>query len=175
LRLCSDVGGETLVATTDSISICIAHYADFNVIEAAWWRLLHDQQQLDFRGAESELHSQYNIDRVHRFIESRIRQERLIIARYEGELAGICTFAPDGFILDSPIQIWEIADVWVEPSTRRKGIASALIRYTEIECRKRGASEVRLSVYSENEGALELYKSLGYGVRTHSLSRHLID
>ena len=175
MRLYSDVGGETLVATTNSITINIAHYADFNEIEAAWWRLLIDQQQLDFRGPESELHSQYNIDRVHRFLESRLRQERLIIARYKGQLAGICTFTPDGFLLDSPIQIWEIADVWVEPHARRKGIASALIQYTEIECRKRGASEVRLSVYSENEGALELYKSLGYDIRTYSLSRRLND
>ncbi|MEE2812172.1 MAG: GNAT family N-acetyltransferase [Candidatus Thermoplasmatota archaeon] len=164
-----------MVATTDSISINIAHYADFNEIEAAWWRLLHDQQQLDYRGPESELQSQHNIDRVHRFLESRIRQERLVIARFEGDLAGICTFAPDGFLLESPIQIWEISDVWVEPFARRKGIASALVRYTEIECKMRGASEVRLSVYSENEGALELYKSLGYDVRTYSLSRHLED
>jgi len=71
-------------------------------IEPAWWRLLNHQQELDYRGSAGELRNQINVERVRRFLDSRVRQGRLLIARYEGELVGLCTFSPDGFILDAP-------------------------------------------------------------------------
>ena len=102
----------------------MAGFEDFSAIEPAWWRLLNDQQTLDYRGSVNELRGRLNTERVTRFLESRIRQGRLIIARFEGELVGICTISPDGFLLDSPVQVWDIADVWVEPHARRKGAVS---------------------------------------------------
>ena len=66
-----------------------------------------------------------NAERVTRFW-NQIRQGRLIIARIEG-VGRICTISPDGFLLDSPVQVWDIADVWVEPHARRKGVATAMI------------------------------------------------
>ncbi len=162
-----------LVTTTDSLSIKIAETTDFSAIEPAWWRLLNHQQGLDHRGPSNDLRSLNNTERVHRFLESRIRQGRLLIARLAGELVGICTFSKDGFILDAPVQIWEIADVWVEPHARRRGIATALVRQCEHECRMRGANEVRLSVYALNDEALSLYQSLGYGVSSYTLSLNL--
>ena len=85
----------------------------------------------------------------------------------------MCTFSPDGFILDAPTQVWEISDVWIEPHARRRGFATALVRECEHECRMRGADEVRLTVYALNDGALGLYQSLGYDVTSHTLSRNL--
>ncbi len=165
--------GDTLVTTSEALTVSVAGFEDYSAIEPAWWRLLHDQQGLDYRGPVEELKNQMNIDRVQRFLESRIRQGRMLIARFEGDLVGICTFSPDGFILDAPTQVWEIADVWVEPHARRTGIATALIRQSEHECKMRGATEVRLTVYALNDAALGLYQSLGYDVSSHTLSRHL--
>ena len=162
-----------LVTTSDPLSITIAEPSDFSAIELAWWRLLNHQQGLDYRGPPNDLRNPKNAGRVQRFLDSRIRQGRLIIARFEGELVGICTFTPDGFILDGTIQIWEIADVWVEPHARRRGIATAMVRQCEHECKMRGADEVRLSVYAMNDGALGLYQSLGYDVSSYTLSRKL--
>ena len=97
----------------------------------------------------------------------------MIIARFEGELVGICTISPDGFLLDSPVQVWDIADVWVEPHARRKGVATEMIKHCEHECQMRGASEVRLTVYAMNEAGLGLYQSLGYEINSYSLSKNL--
>ena len=160
-----------MVTTSEPIVVSVAGFDDFSDIEAAWWRLVQDQQQQDYRGPIEELQSPLNIERVQRFLESKIRQSRILVAKEHGELVGICTFSRDGFILDAQTQVWEIADVWVEPHARRKGIATALIRECELECKLRGADEVRLTVYALNEGALGLYQSLGYDVSSYTLSR----
>ena len=149
-----------LVTTTAPLSISVAGLDDLSAIEPAWWRLLNHQQTLDYRGSSSELRSQTNADRVRRFLESRVRQGRLLIARLEGELVGMCTFSPDGFILDSSTQVWEIADVWIEPHVRRRGFATALVRECEHECKMRGADEVRLTVYALNDAAVGLSNDL---------------
>ena len=160
-----------LVTASEPIVVSVAGFDDFSDIESAWWRLVEDQQQQDYRGPIEELQSPLNIERVQRFLESKIRQSRILVAKDQGELVGICTFSRDGFILDAQTQVWEIADVWVEPHARRKGIATALIRECEQECKLRGADEVRLTVYALNEGALGLYQSLGYDVSSYTLSR----
>jgi ribosomal protein S18 acetylase RimI-like enzyme len=162
-----------LVTTSEPLVVTIANSSDFSAIESAWWRLLEDQQQMDYRGPIAELQGPINTERVQRFLDSKIRQSRILVAKYEGELVGICTFSRDGFILDAPTQVWDIADVWVEPHARRQGIATALIRQCEHECKMRGADEVRLTVYTLNEGALELYQSLGYDLSSHTLTRNL--
>ena len=164
-------GGLDLVTTSDPLTISVASFADLPAIVPAWWRLLADQQNLDYRGSPTELRTPTNTDRVERFLESKIRQGRLIIARFESELAGICTVSPDGFILDAPAKIWEIADVWVEPHFRRRGIATALVKHCERECSMRGVDEVRLSVYAINDSALALYQSLGYDVSSYTLAK----
>lgn len=163
------------MTTAEPLQITVATCGDFSAVEAAWWRLLNDQQRLDRRGSITELRSQSNADRARRFLEGRIRQGRLMIARLEGELVGICTYAPDGFLLDAPVRVWDIADVWVEPHARRRGIATALVRAAEHECRMRGGTEVRLTVYRLNEAALGLYAALEYTVSSYSLARHLDD
>ncbi len=162
-----------MVATSESRTISVAGVEDLSAIEPAWWRLLQDQQRLDRRGSITELRSHKNAERVRRFLEGRVRQGRMMIARVDGELVGICTYSPDGFLLEAPVRIWEIADVWVEPHARRQGIASALVERAEHECRMRGATEVRLTVYAMNEAALGLYAALGYAVTSYSLGRSM--
>ena len=162
-----------LVTTSEPLSISVAGPSDLSSIEPAWWRLLNHQQGLDYRGSTRELRTHVNADRVRRFLDSRDRQGRLLIARFEGELVAMCTFSQDGFILDAPTQVWEIADVWVEPHARRRGFATALVKECEHECKMRGADKVRLTVYALNDAALGLYQSLGYDTTSHTLSRNL--
>ncbi|MDP6907150.1 MAG: GNAT family N-acetyltransferase [Candidatus Thalassarchaeaceae archaeon] len=162
-------------AVNPKLTVIAASHQDISSVEMAWWRLLHDQQLHDFRGPHSSLQTQHNRDRVRRFLESRIRLGRVVIARLKDELVGISTFAPDGFILDGEIQVWEIADVWVEPHARRQGIGSAMVQFCEHECMMRGASEVRLTVYEKNRVALDLYASMGYDSKSFTLSKQLSD
>lgn len=163
-----------MVTTANPLGVKTAEFDNFIEIQTAWWKLLDDQQLHDSRGSVSALRTNHNSERVRRFLESRIRQGRIAVAHLGDELVGISTFAPDGFILDSPVKVWEISDVWVEPQARRRGIATALVRFSEHECMMRGASEVRLTVYSQNQAALGLYESLGYHPNSLTLSRSIL-
>jgi ribosomal protein S18 acetylase RimI-like enzyme len=55
-----------------------------------------------------------------------------------------------------------ISNVAVDPAYRRRGIARSLTNAAIEHARKRGIDEIWLHVRSENEGALNLYQSLGF-------------
>jgi len=50
----------------------------------------------------------------------------------------------------------------IHPESRGSGLAMALMTYLHAEARRRGASQVRLKVYQDNERAIAIYRSLGY-------------
>jgi ribosomal protein S18 acetylase RimI-like enzyme len=56
----------------------------------------------------------------------------------------------------------ELQDVEVREDKRRRGVASALIRYAEFEVQARGFDRLRLGVSIENLPAQELYLRLGF-------------
>ncbi|GIS44892.1 MAG: hypothetical protein Ct9H90mP16_19620 [Candidatus Poseidoniales archaeon] len=164
--------GDHLVTTTNPLSISVAGFSDFSAIEPAWWRLLNDQQTLDYRGGANELRGQMNAERVTRFLESRIRKgDSSLLESRESWSASVPFLRMDFSWI--PRNGWEIADVWVEPHARRKGVATAMIKQCEHECQMRGASEVRLSVYAMNEAGMGLYRSLGYEINSYSLKKNL--
>jgi [ribosomal protein S18]-alanine N-acetyltransferase len=50
----------------------------------------------------------------------------------------------------------------IHPQARGRGLGRALMQFLHHVARRRGASRVRLKVYSENQKAIALYESLGY-------------
>ena len=52
--------------------------------------------------------------------------------------------------------------MWVEPSSRRKGIGRALVRAVTKWGTELGAAGVILNVTEDNEGALALYERCGF-------------
>ena len=56
----------------------------------------------------------------------------------------------------------ELQDVEVRQDRRRRGVASALIRYVVEEARARGLERLRLGVSVDNVPAQELYRRLGF-------------
>lgn len=65
--------------------------------------------------------------------------------------------------LDTSLGVPEIQDVYVSPSERRRGVATALSTAAEDEARARGYERISLSVSDEgNPGARRLYEQLGY-------------
>lgn len=56
----------------------------------------------------------------------------------------------------------QITGVAVLPAYRRRGIAGALLRELERQCRERGGTRMTLEVRASNEGAQALYRKLGY-------------
>jgi ribosomal protein S18 acetylase RimI-like enzyme len=57
--------------------------------------------------------------------------------------------------------------LYVVPKHRRRGIATALMRYAEDWARNRGDRQMGLQVFQSNQAALNLYSGLGY--QTQSL------
>ena len=56
----------------------------------------------------------------------------------------------------------ELSDLFVEPESRRLGVASRLVKYAEGIARERGASHLVVLTGQKNTEALAFYRSAGY-------------
>jgi GNAT superfamily N-acetyltransferase len=57
---------------------------------------------------------------------------------------------------------FELRRMYVDPSARRRGIASAMLRFAEDECRRLGAHRIELSTSELQSAAIALYERAGY-------------
>jgi ribosomal protein S18 acetylase RimI-like enzyme len=91
----------------------------------------------------------------------------LLIAEVDGQPVGslLATLGTVGDQLHFlPSRIVTIWSVFTEPPLRRRGIARSLVSATAEWADAKDADRVNLSVWSFNEGALALYRKLGFGV-----------
>jgi GNAT superfamily N-acetyltransferase len=79
-----------------------------------------------------------------------------------GYLVAWLDAAPVGHVYVARTVPPELQDVFVLEQHRRKGIATALLRAAESECRRRSCTEVRISVSLDGDAAKSLYTALGY-------------
>lgn len=79
------------------------------------------------------------------------------VAESENTIIGYC-----GVFLPAPGVEADVLTVAVLPEFRRQGIAKEFMRQIEDWAAARGASAMMLEVEHTNDGAIELYKSLGY-------------
>jgi GNAT superfamily N-acetyltransferase len=97
-------------------------------------------------------------------VEERLPLSRLdgaqtyLIAWDGGEPIGHAHVAWDGTTLGIP----EIQDVFVPPQVRSQGIGTELARAAEQMARERGHARISIGTSVANEGALRLYRRLGY-------------
>jgi GNAT superfamily N-acetyltransferase len=93
----------------------------------------------------------------------------VFVARLRGVEVGVATasYRPSAALGG---EFAAIEDLYVEPGSRGRGVASALVRAVEDRCRERGISYVEVQV----SGTEEFYERLGYeeepGVRVLSRS-----
>lgn len=87
--------------------------------------------------------------------------EQVLIAERGGEIAGIgaCEHGDN-----------HISDIWVAPSHEGRGLGAALVRALEERIAARRYERVTISVLSDNERALALYRHLGYRMTAEGLS-----
>jgi putative acetyltransferase len=57
---------------------------------------------------------------------------------------------------------FELRRMYVDPSARRAGVASSMLRFAEDECRRRATYKIELSTSELQLAAIELYKRAGY-------------
>ncbi len=63
--------------------------------------------------------------------------------------------------------IWLLEDLYVDPSARERGVATALLRHAEAFARETGAERLTLSTAHDNLAAQHIYKKLGYEREEH--------
>lgn len=63
--------------------------------------------------------------------------------------------------------IWFLEDLFVDPSARRKGIASSFLKHAEEFARKTGAERLTLATAHDNLAAQNVYSKLGYVREEH--------
>jgi ribosomal protein S18 acetylase RimI-like enzyme len=63
--------------------------------------------------------------------------------------------------------IWLLEDLYVVPSSRQKGVATALMTYSENFARETGAERLTLATAHDNLRAQSLYTGLGYLKEEH--------
>ena len=160
-----------VVATTDEpvIDVYPALIQHLDGAIYAWTQLVSDQSTHD---ARLSIDSMDDND-VRNFLRRLILDRRLIIAVESESIVGIATVAPDLNMLDHSGTVWNIADVWVEPSHRRRGIARNLVKASEHRALLDGASEIRLQVYASNDAASMMYGELGYRTMIRTMRKRL--
>jgi len=66
-----------------------------------------------------------------------------------------------------------LAELWVAPDSKRRGIGAKLLRWAEDRLRDRGSSSVTLYCYERNRNGLDFYRAMGYTVTSRFPSRRV--
>jgi len=62
----------------------------------------------------------------------------------------------------APDREGRMAVIYVEPSWRRKGFAREVTKIFKRWCKEKGVNSIRLSFHSDNSGAINAWRSLGF-------------
>ena len=151
------------------IEISIASIQHLDQAVRCWCYLVIDQKNHDSRISIEALSD----SEQRQFLRSLILDGRLIIALDSSRLVGIATIAIDNNMLDQSQSVWNISDVWVDTDYRRRGIGIQLVNECEIQAKSKGASEIRLQVYSSNLPASMMYGLLGYSTISRMMTKKL--
>ena len=105
-----------------------------------------------------------DLARAHGFLAERIHQREslILLARDEhGEGLGFTQLYPL-FSSVRTVRTWLLNDLFVTPSARRQGVASALLGAAADHARALGAASLSLSTALDNVPAQALYEALGW-------------
>tara|TARA_B100001113_G_scaffold346704_1_gene338004 strand:- start:648 stop:1154 length:507 start_codon:yes stop_codon:yes gene_type:complete len=152
------------------VEISIASIQHLEDAIHCWKLLVEDQSRYDGRLSHDSISE---LDQRN-FLRSVILDGRLVVAiDSQSNLVGISTVAVDTNMLDSSSSVWNISDVWVDNRFRRKGIGGKMVGQCEVLAKSRGASEIRLQVFSSNQAASMMYGRLGYTTVSRTMSKNI--
>ena len=86
---------------------------------------------------------------------------RAFLARTNGVAAGICLIAvcPASLTLG---EFWMVRDLFVDPPSRRSGVALALLDAVRAAAERRGVLRLSVQTENDNDPALRLYERYGF-------------
>lgn len=104
-----------------------------------------------------------DIDAALSFLQKRLQQgdSKIFVARTDKRIVGFTQLYPS-FSSVSMKTVWILNDLFVEESSRNKGVAKSLIGAAEDFGRETNAVRIILSTQVANIAAQSLYESLGY-------------
>ncbi len=150
--------------------IRLAKVFDLELVNDFWWCLIKEQENFDKRIIISEFNKHRSIN----FLRERILNGYLFLAESnKQEVIGLGTISKDLHFLQTDLEVWNIADIWVKKEYRRKDVASKIIKKLEEIAIENGADEIRLNVYSNNLPAVSLYEKLNYTPKITTFSKPL--
>ena len=100
----------------------------------------------------------------------------IFVAEHVGEIVGLVMVlarVPFEWLDEPPGEYALVAELVVRDGFRRQGIARALLDTAERYVRDDGASELRISVLSQNHAALQLYLREGFAPYKETLAKPL--
>ncbi len=97
----------------------------------------------------------------------KVQPELLLVGIHDAVLVGAVMAGFDG------VRGW-IYHLAVAPESRRRGIATHLVRASESGLRDRGCPKVNIQIRATNAGVVAFYRSLGYAIEDRvSMGRRL--
>jgi len=100
----------------------------------------------------------------------------ILVAESDSVVVGFATIlarVPFESLDDPPGDYALVADLVVHEGFRGRGIGTALLSASERYARASGATELRIAVLSENRGAAELYRRVGFAAYSEVLRKRL--
>ena len=84
------------------------------------------------------------------------------VAEQEGQLLGFVELAPKKLPYDTSVPALELRRLYLRSTAHGLGIADELMRWLLAEAARRGAQEIILSVYIDNQRARRFYERYGF-------------
>jgi len=129
-----------------------------------WREFMNDPSSID----EPIPTHEENVMRQRDFVTKLLNEDsRQVLVASEGkELVGYVLFQNE---VKPPLEmahkISYVADLYVKPSHRRRGIGEQLLRSCLDRLKSRGTTHVQLRVWKPNKRAIALYRKLGFNDR----------
>ena len=100
---------------------------------------------------------------------------RLLVADAGGVVVGYAAGRLSGRSALSLVPIATLESIAVHPSSRGRGVGAALAEALIAWAQDRGAAQIRVTAYAANDGAIRLYRRLGFTPHELTLFRPLAE
>lgn len=137
-------------------------------LAALWVDLAESQRDFD-----SHILPADNRPRIRQSIAEHLVQDRVLVARENGEILGFVMFTFERPAYKQDLFRGVIENLYVRPERRSEGIGSALLEAAEDALTDQGLDAITLEVMAQNDGARRFYRRAGYEIRRVELEKPL--
>ena len=139
---------------------------EIDAVADRWVDLAHEQLEHG-----SHVEAAANRTTIRAMLAGLLTDEGVLVARDDDEIVGFTTFIVEQGSLELTVDRGVVTNLYVVPSHRRRGIATALLDRAETELENRGVDVILLDVLAPNDGARQFYRERGYTPHRLTMSR----